>query len=66
MAFIVRREYHPYHDREEGVNPYIQKRGDKFVIIQRGTGRTLSEHDTREKAEESFAAMEANIHEGGS
>lgn len=46
------------------MNPYIQKRGDKYVIIQRGTGRVLSEHDSKEKAEESFRAMEANKHEG--
>lgn len=44
-------------------NPYIQKRGDQWVIIQRGTGRVLSHHDSREKAEESFGAMEAHKHE---
>lgn len=47
------------------MNPYIRKRGDKWVIIQKGTGDVLSEHDTEEKAKEAFAAMEMHKHEGG-
>jgi hypothetical protein len=43
-------------------NQYIHKRGDKWVIEQKGTGKVLSEHDTREDAEASFRAMEANKH----
>lgn len=43
-------------------NPYIQKRGDQYVIIQKGTGKVLSHHDSKEKAEESFAAMEMSKH----
>ena len=43
-------------------NKYIQKRGDKYVIIQKGTGKVLSHHDTRQKAEASFRALEASKH----
>lgn len=45
-------------------NPYIKKRGNKWVIIQKDTGKILSEHDTREKAEASFRAMEMSKHGG--
>lgn len=45
-------------------NPYIQHRGNKWVIIQRGTGNVLSTHDTKEEAEASFAAMETGKHNG--
>lgn len=43
-------------------NHYIRKRGTKWVIVQKGTGRVLSRHDTRAKAEASFRAMEASKH----
>lgn len=46
------------------MNPYIRHRGDRWVIIQRGTGKVLSEHDSEEKAEESFRAMEMSKHGG--
>lgn len=45
-------------------NPYIHKQGDKWVIVQKGTGKVLSHHDTREKAEASFRAMEMHKHGG--
>jgi hypothetical protein len=28
-------------------NPYIKKRGDKWVIVQKGTGKVLSHHDSK-------------------
>ena len=49
--------------RVEG-NQYIEKRGDQWVILQKGTGKVLSHHDSEEKANESFAAMEMNKHGG--
>lgn len=45
-------------------NQYIEKRGDKWVITQKGTGKVLSEHDSEEKANASFAAMEMSKHHG--
>jgi len=41
---------------------YIKKRGDQWVIIQKGTGKVLSHHDTREKAIAAFHAMMASKH----
>jgi hypothetical protein len=41
-------------------NKYIEKRGDSWVILQKGTGKVLSHHDSKEKAEESFRAMMQN------
>jgi hypothetical protein len=46
-------------------NKYIKHRGDKWVIIQKGTGKVLSEHDSEVKAEASFRAMEMHKHHGG-
>ena len=43
-------------------NPYIVKRGAKYVILQKGTGKVLSRHDTKAKAEASFRAMEWSKH----
>lgn len=43
---------------------YIKHRGDKWVIVQKGTGKVLSTHDTREKAIASFKAMMANKYGG--
>lgn len=42
---------------------YIRK-GDngKYEIWQKGTGKTLSTHDTKEDAEAAFRAMEMNMH----
>lgn len=41
---------------------YIRRRGDEWVIVQKGTGRVLSRHSSRAKAEASFRAMEASKH----
>lgn len=43
---------------------YVKKHGDKWVIIQKGTGKVLSEHDSEEKAKSAFRAMEMNMHGG--
>jgi hypothetical protein len=43
-------------------NQYIKQQGGKWVILQKGTGKVLSHHDSEEKANESFAAMEMNKH----
>jgi hypothetical protein len=45
-------------------NKYIKERDGKWVIIQKGTGKVLSEHDSEEKANASFRAMEMHKHEG--
>jgi hypothetical protein len=58
MAWGTRRHL---KDDEEG-NPYIKKRGTEWVIVQKGTGKVLSHHESREEAEASFRAMEAHIH----
>lgn len=50
------------HEKE--ANKYIKERDGKYVIIQKGTGKVLSTHDSKEKAEESFSAMEMHKHEG--
>lgn len=44
---------------------YIKKRGAKFVVVQKGTGKVLSKHTSREKAEKAFDAMMASKHAGG-
>lgn len=41
---------------------YIKKQGDSWVVIQKGTGKVLSHHDSREKAIASFKAMMMNKH----
>ena len=43
-------------------NHYIRRRGSQWVIVQNGTGKVLSRHATRAKAEASFRAMEASKH----
>jgi hypothetical protein len=43
-------------------NQYIKQRGDKWVILQKGTGKVLSHHDSQEKAEASFRAMMQSKH----
>jgi hypothetical protein len=48
--------------KQEDHYQYIKKRGDKWVIIQKGTGKVLSHHDTREKAISAFKAMMASKH----
>jgi hypothetical protein len=41
---------------------YVKKRGDKWVITQKGTGKVLSEHDSEEDAKASFRAMMQSKH----
>ena len=43
-------------------NKYIKKQGDQWVIIQKGTGKVLSHHDSEEEAEAAFRAMEMHMH----
>jgi len=43
-------------------NRFIEKRGDKWVILQNHTGKVLSHHDSKEDAEAAFGAMMANKH----
>ena len=43
-------------------NHYIRRRGSQWVIVQKGTGKVLSRHSSRAKAEASFRAMEASKH----
>ena len=50
--------------RRKVANQYVEKRGDKWVVTQKGTGKVLSTHDTKEKAEASFRAMMVNKHGG--
>lgn len=45
---------------------YVKQRGDKWVIVQKGTGKVLSTHDSEEKAQAAFRAMEMHKHEGAS
>jgi hypothetical protein len=41
---------------------YVKKRGDKWVITQKGTGKVLSEHGSEEDAKASFRAMMQSKH----
>jgi len=45
-------------------NQYIKHQGGKWVILNK-EGKVLSHHDSKEKAEEAFAAMMANKHKHG-
>ncbi len=36
--------------------------GGKYKIVQKGTGKTLSTHDSKEEAESAFRAMEMHMH----
>lgn len=46
-------------------NQYIHQQSDgQWVITQKGTGKVLSHHDSKEMAEEAFSAMEMHKHEG--
>ncbi len=51
-----------YAGKKKDHYKYIKKRGDKFVIIQKGTGKVLSTHDSKEKAISAFKAMEMHLH----
>ena len=54
-----KKEFKPW---EKEANKYIKHRDGKWVIIQKGTGKVLSSHDSEEKAQQSFDAMMANKH----
>lgn len=56
MPSFLRRK--PMHSK------WIRKRGDKWVIIQKGTGKVLSTHDSKAKADASFRAMQMHKHGG--
>jgi len=45
-------------------NQYVKEQGGKWVVLQKGTGKVLSHHDTKEDAEASFRAMMMNKHSG--
>lgn len=42
----------------------IEKRGDEWCLVAKGTGETLGCHPSREKAEEQEAAIKANMADG--
>jgi hypothetical protein len=48
--------------KEKDHYQYIKKQNGKWVILQKGTGKVLSHHDSREKAIEAFHAMMASKH----
>jgi len=58
-------KFNERYANEKTANQYIEKQGDKWVITQKGTGKVLSHHDTKEKAEASFAAMMVSKHGSG-
>ena len=45
-------------------NPYVQKRGTYWVIVQRGSNRVLSRHRSRKAADSAFRALEMGKHGG--
>ena len=47
---------------EKTANQYVEKQGDSWVVTQKGTGKVLSHHDSKEKAEASFRAMMQSKH----
>lgn len=51
-----------YAKEEKDHYQYIKERNGKWVILQKGTGKVLSHHDTREKAIAAFKAMMAHKH----
>lgn len=68
MSRLYRNLLHGGHDgdRDNGTaetynNQYIHKQGNKWVVVDK-QGKVLSHHDSREKAEESFRAMEMHKH----
>lgn len=55
LAALQRQgEYHYIHEQSPG----------DWVITQKGTGKVLSHHDSEEKAQEAFRAMEWSKHSG--
>lgn len=68
MSRLYRNLLHRGHagDSDNGTggahnNQYIHKQGEQWVVVDK-QGKVLSHHDTREKAEESFRAMEMHKH----
>jgi len=61
---IGKKEFEQTYRKRQGsikaANKYIKQRGDKWVVIQKGSGKVLSHHDSEQKAEASFSAMMAN------
>lgn len=54
-----------YYGSTHTANQYVQPAGGgKYKIVQKGTGKTLSTHDSKEQAEAAFRAMEMHKHEG--
>jgi hypothetical protein len=53
-------ERYAKEEKEKDHYQYIKHRKGKWVIIQKGTGKELSHHDTREDAISAFKAMMAN------
>lgn len=37
--------------------PYVRRRGNKWVVLDKHTGKVLSKHDTEEKAKDALKAM---------
>ena len=54
----------PEPEEHEDHYKYIKHRDGKWVIVQKGTGKVLSHHDTREQAIASFKAMMMHKHGG--
>jgi hypothetical protein len=61
-AVPYEREIARAYAHRRTANKYIERRGDGWVILQKGTGKVLSHHDSQEEAQASFRAMEANKH----
>jgi len=49
-------------DDEKGHYKYIHKQNGKWVVVQKGTGKVLSTHDSENDAIASFKAMMVNKH----
>lgn len=60
MGLWRKEKQQPKQEQEH--NQYIKKEGDKWVILNK-SGEIISHHDTKEKAEESFRAMEMHKHD---
>ena len=57
------RSFGRKHEKEGNKYIHEESPGD-WVITQKGTGKVLSQHTSKEKAEESFRAMEMHKHGG--
>lgn len=54
---------HANHFSKSAEYHYVKPAGGgKYKIIQKGTGKTLSTHDSKEEAESAFRAMEMHMH----